>query len=567
MKRPSDLTVKTRRLCSRLSPLLVVCQRTPVSRVIAHEAGVLGMSGFTQVAKWSVAVVSGLGAFDSVSGATVVKQIAPTPNSSTVSATNGNVLNFIVQVTGAPSTAKSWKLTGTLPTGLTHTNATNSNTDSVTGIPRQNGNFNVTLTAWEKAGYSGGSKSASFTISVTGGVTPPVISTQPASLSVSQGATAALSVAATGAASWQWYTGTSGDASHPIAGATAASYTTPALVAGDGFWVRVTNTGGFTDSSAALVTVIVPPAISAQPLSSHINPGGSVSLTVNVSGTTPTFQWYTGVSGDLTQAIPGATSSNYTTPALNITSRYWVYVSNSAGNINSDTAVVTVDIPASISAQPLSSAIPPGTSAVLSVTAAGTNPGYQWYAGLSGNQQNPVPGATGPVCTTPALSLAASYWVLVSNGAGSVNSQTAFITLLDNFSSWAATRFPSQQNDPAISGPTMDPDGDGQTNAQEFIFGTQPLTANPSRLPEINVTGDQVSVNFTANAATGLGYAGLIRHFALESSPALGTTSGPWIPVPGLSDITAQGQAIQFSTTRSGAAAKFYHVKAWLLPQ
>jgi hypothetical protein len=83
----------------------------------------------------------------------------------------------------------------------------------------------------------------------------PTISTQPANQTVLAGATATFSVTATGTAplTYQWKKG--GTA---IAGATSASYTTPATVVGDSgasFTVTVTNSAGTVTSSAATLTV------------------------------------------------------------------------------------------------------------------------------------------------------------------------------------------------------------------------------------------------------------------------------------------------------------------------
>lgn len=86
----------------------------------------------------------------------------------------------------------------------------------------------------------------------------PGITTQPVPTSIASGGTTTLTVAASGfpAPTFQWYIGTSGDTSQPIAGATSASLVTPAITANTRFWVRITNTAGFIDSSAALVTVV-----------------------------------------------------------------------------------------------------------------------------------------------------------------------------------------------------------------------------------------------------------------------------------------------------------------------
>jgi len=88
-----------------------------------------------------------------------------------------------------------------------------------------------------------------------GGGTAPVITTQPASQSVAAGHTATFAVAATGTSplTYQWQrNGTD------IAGANAASYTTPATTSGDNgaqFRVRVANPAGSATSNAATLTV------------------------------------------------------------------------------------------------------------------------------------------------------------------------------------------------------------------------------------------------------------------------------------------------------------------------
>ena len=83
----------------------------------------------------------------------------------------------------------------------------------------------------------------------------PAITTQPADQRAVVGSTATFAVSATGTAplAYQWQKGTT-----PIAGATAASYTTPALaLADDGstFQVVVSNMAGNVTSGTAKLTV------------------------------------------------------------------------------------------------------------------------------------------------------------------------------------------------------------------------------------------------------------------------------------------------------------------------
>ncbi len=89
--------------------------------------------------------------------------------------------------------------------------------------------------------------------------TAPSITTQPASQEVASGASASLSVAASGDdLTYQWYTGNSGDTAAPVSGATAGTLETGALTASTSFWVQITNAGGSADSDTAVITVAAP---------------------------------------------------------------------------------------------------------------------------------------------------------------------------------------------------------------------------------------------------------------------------------------------------------------------
>jgi hypothetical protein len=199
---------------------------------------------------------------------------------------------------------------------------------------------------------------------------------------------------------------------------------------------------------------------------------------------------------------------------------------------------------------------------VLSVTATGTTPAFQWYLGDSGDLTNPVAGATSASYTTAALAITSRFWVRVSNSASPVNSNTVTVKVADTFNSWSTGQFtPSQLNDPASSGPNADPDGDGLNNTAEFVFGTLPLSSNPPLTQTLSPVSGQITLSFNARSATGPGYAGFTRHFAVESSPTPGGSA--WTGVPGYTDIIATSQNVDFTAPSTGGA-NFYRVKAWL---
>jgi hypothetical protein len=143
---------------------------------------------------------------------------------------------------------------------------------------------------------------------------------------------------------YQWFIGTAGNTDSPIAGATAASYTTPALSTTTRYWVRVSNPGGSANSVTATITVNPgPPVITRQPEDQTITAGQTATLVLEAAGAPPlSYQWYQGPTGTTTNPVAGATSANFTTPPLSATTQYWARVSNNLGAADSRTVTVTV---------------------------------------------------------------------------------------------------------------------------------------------------------------------------------------------------------------------------------
>jgi hypothetical protein len=118
--------------------------------------------------------------------------------------------------------------------------------------------------------------SASATLTVNPAPVAPTITTQPGNQTVTAGQTASFTVVASGTAplGYQWQKNGAN-----IAGATAASYTTPATTtsdSGSAFTVVVTNTAGTVTSSAATLTVNPAPAPTIQVNPTSINFGNGV---------------------------------------------------------------------------------------------------------------------------------------------------------------------------------------------------------------------------------------------------------------------------------------------------
>lgn len=253
---------------------------------------------------------------------------------------------------------------------------------------------------------------------------PAVLTQQPSNASVTAGATATFTVTATGKKlTYQWQRGTTA-----IAGATGASYTTPATtVADDGatFRVVVTNKGGSVTSSAATLTVNVPPAITTQPVNVTVAEGATATFSATATGSRLTYQWQRGATN-----IPGATSATYTTPVTTGAddgATFRVVVTNAAGTATSSAATLSVDVPPAITTQPANASVDEGATATFSAVATGTRLSYQWQRGTTD-----IAGATSATYTTPATAATddgATFRVVVTNAVGSVTSNAATLAV------------------------------------------------------------------------------------------------------------------------------------------
>jgi Immunoglobulin I-set domain len=261
----------------------------------------------------------------------------------------------------------------------------------------------------------------------------PTIAAQPLNQIVTVGQTASFSVMASGTPpfSYQWLKNNAN-----ISGATAASYTTPATIAGDDgakFDVVVSNAAGSVTSAVATLTVnagAVAPTITAQPANQTVVVGQTATFSVTATGTAPlSYQWQKNSAN-----INGATASSYTTPATvsgDNGANFDVVVSNTAGNQTSTMATLTVNPAAlapTITTQPANQTVTIGQTATFNVIATGTAPlSYQWQK----NNAN-IAGATASAYTTPATVAsdnAAKFDVIVTNAVGTQTSTTAMLTV------------------------------------------------------------------------------------------------------------------------------------------
>jgi hypothetical protein len=350
--------------------------------------------------------------------------ITTQPSNQTVN--QGQNATFSVVATGSAPLAYQWTFNGGNISG-----ATASSYTVVSAQPANAGTYAVVVT--NSAG-SVTSANASLTVNV-----PPSITTQPSSVTVTQGQPASFSVVATGTAplSYQWQFGGAN-----ISGATGSSYSiASAQPANAGNYdVIVNNVAGSVTSATASLTVNVPPSITTQPATQTVNQGQNATFSVVAAGTAPlSYQW-TFNGGNIT----GATASSLTITNAQAANAgtYAVVVTNVAGTVTSATATLTVILPPIISTQPASqlAAVSNNVTFTVGLSQGSTPLSYQWKK----NGAN-ISGATLSSLTLSSITWgsAGTYSVVVTNVAGSATSANATLTveqaaftLVDGFESY-----------------------------------------------------------------------------------------------------------------------------------
>ena len=277
---------------------------------------------------------------------------------------------------------------------------------------------------------------------------PPVISQQPTDKSVVAGNSVSFSVAVSGTAplSLQWF-----KSNALLAGATNFSVTiTNAQLADAGpYHVRVTNSGGFTISSNATLTVVADtfaPGVSKVRVPGNFNQI-TVTFTERVMASdavaTSNYALDQGLSVVGAALAPDGFNANLTlSPALIEGVSYTLAVQNIHdvfGNLmqpNPTQITFLAALAPSIVTQPVSLAAAMGESASFQVVASGTGPlSYQWFRSNRFQLGNsPMAGATAAsyVINNIQLTNLATYFVVVSNSAGYVVSAPAQLTLAES---------------------------------------------------------------------------------------------------------------------------------------
>ncbi|HKV64191.1 MAG TPA: hypothetical protein VJO16_19955 [Candidatus Acidoferrum sp.] len=378
------------------------------------------------------------------------------------------------------------------------------------------------LLAISVAGCSGLSSSTNGTLSVL-----PSLTVQPASVTVTAGQQATFSVSATGTApiSYQWRKNAAN-----ISGATSASYITPATTTADSgskFDVVVSNSAGSIASSQATLTVnaaSAAPTITTQPSNQTVTVGQAATFNVVAGGTAPlSYQWRKNTAN-----IANAAAASYTTTATvagDNGAKFDVVISNSAGNVTSAQATLTVNsapVAPTITTQPANQTVTAGQTGTFSVVANGTAPlTYQWQK----NTVN-ITGATAASYTTPVTTTADSgeqFRVIVSNSVGNTPSMSATLTVNPGTSN-SSVDVVTYHYDNGRDGQNLNETALTPANVNSTQFGKKGeftvdghVDAQPLYLSQVTISGQKKNVLYVATEHGSV--------YAFDADSINGTTS------------------------------------------
>jgi hypothetical protein len=291
---------------------------------------------------------------------------------------------------------------------------------------------------------------------------------------------------------------------------------------------------------------------------SRTNLTGTVAtFTATATGSAPlTYQWLLNGVG----LMDGGKIGGATSPTVILTNVqpsdagfYELAVSNGAGAATSSVATLDVLVPPSINIQPTNLYLVTGSDASFSVTASGTSPlVYDWQRdGLSIADGTNLSGSATPTLTLLSLSTndSGSYWVVITNIAGST---TSFVAQLTVSAMPVAPSF------------TMQPSNQVGVIGHEFTLsglatGTMPLSytwlKDGTNLPADNrIAGENSPVLLvTGVAPTDAG------RYQLVVTNSGGAATSPWAVVTTVAPAVRCSDALVLVNSKSPRFPDFQH--------
>ncbi len=459
-------------------------------------------------------IVSGqLGSVTNSATLTVNTPVTATPLNN-VTGCPGDSAIFSTVASGTGPFSYAWLKNGSLISGQ------NSSTLTLNNLSASD---SATYSVIVSGACSGAvTNSAILTVNASVMVTVP-----PVSQTTVVGSNVSFSVTANGTSlSYQWLFGGS------LHG-TGSSLTLNSVTTGQAgiYTVIVSGACGSVTNSAAL-TVNVPVTVTAAPVSQTTVVGSNVTFSVTASGTGLSYQWLFG--GSLLGTGSSLTLNNVTTDQAGI---YTVIVSG-AGSPVTNTATLTVNVPVTVTAAPVSQTTVVGSNVTFSVTASGTGLSYQWLFGGS------LLGTGSSLTLNNVTTDQAGIYTVIVSGAGSPVTNTATLTVNVPVTVTAA---PVSQTTVVGSNVTFSVTASGTGLSYQWLFGGS-LLGTGSSLTLNNVTTDQAGIYTVIVSGAG---SPVTNTATLTVNVPVTVTAAP------VSQTTVVGSNVTFSVTASGTGLSY----------
>jgi len=382
--------------------------------------------------------------------------------------------------------------------------------------------------------------SAKANLSVSTAIT---IVSAPQDQTANAGDTIVFNVVALGTAplTYQWqFNGTD------VLGATGDSLTLTNVQPAEAgqYQVVVANGAGPVTSPAATLTVNSAITITQQPQPSQsLTLGGSATLRVTATGTGLSYQWR---RNGIALANQISATLTLTNTSVADAGTYTVVVENDAASVVSDPAVLAVNSAITILTPPKNQTVAAGGTASFSVIASGSPPlAYQWR--LNGADLTGDTAATLTLNNVQA-SAAGSYSVQVTNGAGSVVSAPASLTVNTPI---VITQQPTNQILVVGTNVTFSVTATGNNLGYQWRYNGVDIA---------NAVGSNLTLSNAQVSAAGI-YTVLVSNGSgnVLSDPAdLALNAAPSIVVQPQSQSTGGGGTVIFSVTAFGSGSLGY---------
>src|ERR1700722_82110 len=367
-----------------------------------------------------------------------------TTNPANVTVAAGATAMFTAAATGNPTPTVQWQVSA--GGAFTNVAGATSTTLSVSGATAaMNGNMYQAVFM----NSAGSATTTAATLTISSANTAPTITTNPANVTVTAGATAMFTAAASGSPTptVQWQVSAGGGAFTNVAGATSTTLAiagTTTAMNGNKYQAVFTNAAGSATTSSATLTVNAAntaPTITTNPANVTVTAGATATFTAAASGTPiPTVQWQVSTNGGAAFTnVAGATSTTLsitgTTNAMS-GNKYQAVFTNSAGAATTSAATLTVNaantVP-TITTNPADTSVAAGATATFTAAASGApTPTVQWQVSSSGGAFTNVAGATSTTLSITDTTMAMSgnkYQAVSTNPAGGAPTSAATLTV------------------------------------------------------------------------------------------------------------------------------------------